>query len=407
MRRLPGFIRHGFLAAVMGSTALFVVSASGGGPETVGPKPVDQAALDRLETPPLGLPPVVFPDGEPPSAEMIALGRKLFFDRRLGRNDAMSCAVCHIPEQGFTNNELATPIGVEGRSLRRNAPTLLNVAYQETLFHDGRETRLENQVIAPLIDRDEMANPSIGMVLDRIEELPDYDGLFEAAFNGPPSIDRFGRAVAAWERSLLSANSAFDRWRYGGEPDALTKEQIQGFDLFTGRAGCAGCHTVGETYALFTDNGFHDTGIGYRRDLRGREKSGSVKVEIAPNVSVLVKRDLVDSVGDPPRPDQGRLEATDRPEDLWRFKTPSLRNAALTAPYMHDGSLPTLKSVVDYYNAGGASHRGLDPSIRPLDLSPEEVDALVAFLQGLTGDNLADLVTDARSAPYHRQRKGH
>ena len=140
---------------------------------------------------PLGLPAVPFPPHNPPTAAKMELGRKLFFDRRLSFNGTMSCAMCHVPEQGFTSNELRTPVGNEGASLRRNAPGLVNVAYHPRLFHDGRDGALETQVWGPLLAPDEMANPSLGHVLDRLRELPDYAGLFEAAFAGMALCDRF------------------------------------------------------------------------------------------------------------------------------------------------------------------------------------------------------------------------
>jgi cytochrome c peroxidase len=339
---------------------------------------------------PLGLPPLEI-DASPGQIE---LGRKLFLDRRLSHNGTMSCAMCHVPEQGFTSNELQTPIGVEGRSLRRNSPTLLNVAHVPHLFHDGRETGLETQALAPLIARDEMANHSLGMVLARIEGLPDYAGMFEAAFGAGPSLDRLGQALAAFQRTLLAANSRFDRWRYGGEAEALSEQQVRGFELFTGRAGCVSCHTIAEDHALLTDNGFHDTGIGHAR-ARGDE--GPVPVMLAPGVVVPVARSVLATIGDPPAPDSGRLEVTGRPEDLWRYRTPSLRNVALTAPYMHDGSLPTLEAVVRWYDEGGAPSPGLDARIRPLGLDDDEVDAIVAFLESLTGDNVQALARWART----------
>ncbi|MDH3472303.1 MAG: c-type cytochrome [Rhodospirillales bacterium] len=357
----------------------------------------DRRALERMETPPLGLPPLSLPADSAPTAARIALGRKLFFDRRLWRNGTMSCGICHIPEQGFTNNELARPIGTEGRSIRRNAPSLFNVAYQESLFHDGRETRLETQVIGPLLARVEMANPSIGYLIARIESLPDYAGRFEAAFGGGPTIGRLGSAIASYERSLLSANAPFDRWRYGGEATAMKPAARAGFALFTGKAGCAACHMIGDDHALFTDQQFHDTGLGYRDQRLRPADRGPVPVEIAPGVAVPVPRSVIESVGLPPESDLGRHEVTLDPADLWKFKTPSLRNVAVTAPYMHDGSLTTLEQVVRFYDRGGIAHPGLDPLIRPLGLEDNEVAALVAFLESLTGDNLAALVADARS----------
>jgi len=359
----------------------------------------DDTALARIAAPPLGLPAVPVPENNPPTAARIALGRKLFFDRRLSHNGTMSCAMCHVPEQGFTNNELATPIGVTGRSIRRNAPTVLNSAYQKTMFHDGRDTSLETQVIGPLVSQDELANPSIGFVVAKINALPDYDGLFEAAFGGDASIGRIGEAIASWERSLLAGDSPFDRWRFGGQSDALTERQRRGFELFSGKAGCMSCHLVGEDHALFTDHDFHDTGIGYRAEAQVRQGGDTVPVEIAPGVFTNIDRAVVESVGDPRKSDLGRYEVSRDLGDLWRFKTPSLRNVSLTAPYMHDGSIASLRGVVRFYNGGGVPHEGLDPLIRPLGLSEDEIDALVAFIEALTASNIAELAADARSVP--------
>jgi cytochrome c peroxidase len=392
MRAWLGFMRRiGFWPLILG-----LASAGTGGAAALAERDFDWMALQRIANPPLGLPPVPLPSENPPTARSIELGRKLFFDRRLSRNGTMSCAMCHIPEQGFTNNETATPIGVEGRSIRRNAPTIFNVAYMESMFHDGRDPMLETQVLGPLVARAEMANASLGAVLGKVKAMPDYAPMFQAAFGAGPSIDRLGQAIASWERSILSANSAFDRWFFGGQRDALSVEARRGFELFTGDAGCSGCHLIGKGYALFTDNDFHNTGIGYRRDVAMAEGTEPVEVEIAPGVSVPLSREAVRSVGNPPEPDGGRIEVTERPEDKWRFKTPSLRNVALTAPYMHDGSFQTLESVVRYYNYGGEPHDGLDKKLRPLDLDDADVAALVAFLESLTGDNVGELVADAR-----------
>ena len=363
------------------------------------PAAVDAAAVARIAQPPLGLPPVPLPADNPASAAKIALGRKLFFDRRLSHNGTMSCGMCHIPEQGFTNNELATPIGVEGRGLRRNAPTILNVAYRQRLFHDGRETALETQVIGPLLARDEMANPSIGYVIDKIAGLPDYAGLFERAFGAGPSVERIGQAIASWERSLLAANTPFDRWRYGGEAAALSARQRQGFALFVGKAGCAQCHLVGDDGALFTDGAFHDTGLGYHADKIAARATAPVPVEIAPGRRVMVDRAAVESVGLPRRTDLGRHEVTLDPADLWRFRTPSLRNVALTAPYMHDGSLLSLEAVVRFYDQGAVPHDALDTRLQPLGLAEDDIAALVAFLESLTSPDIAELIADARSVP--------
>jgi cytochrome c peroxidase len=303
-----------------------------------------------------------------------------------------------VPEQGFTSNELKTPVGVEGKSLRRNAPTVLNAAYQRSMFHDGRDHTLEEQALRPLVAHDEMANPSLDHVVERIERLADYRGRFQAAFAERPSAAGIARALAAFQRSLLAAGSPFDRWRYGGEAGALTPDQVRGFALFTGRAGCSGCHSIGEEHALFTDHGFHDTGIGFAR-ARAAGDDAPVLVELAPGVRVPVSRALLRTIGDPPPPDDGRAEVTGDAADRWRYKTPSLRNVALTAPYMHDGSIATLDEVVRYYDRGGTPHPGQDPRLRRLGLDAAEIRALVAFLESLTAANIAQLSALARSEP--------
>ncbi|MDZ7781970.1 MAG: cytochrome c peroxidase [Halioglobus sp.] len=373
--------------------ALAVMALLGpGSPDVRAQTTADTRALARIENPPLGLPVVPIPEDNPATTAKIRLGRKLFFDRRLSHNGTMSCGMCHIPEQGFSNNELATPVGTEGRSLRRNAPALYNVAYFRHLFHDGRETRLETQVIAPLLDAREMANPSIGYLLDKIEGMADYREPFQQAFGAGPSIERIGRAIATWERSLVSADSPFDRWHYGNDPRALSPRAIAGFELFSGRAGCTACHLVGEQYATFNDNAFHNTGIGWRGP-----RAATQTVEVAPGVEIQVSREAIQSVGEPRAPDRGRYEVTLNPRHLRQFKTPGLRNIALTAPYMHDGSLQSLQQVVRYYNRGGSADPNLDAAIKPLGLSDSEVADIVAFLVSLTGSNIAELTADARS----------
>jgi len=355
-------------------------------------------ALERSRSTPLGLPPVTHPADNPPTRAKIELGRKLFFDRRLSHNSTMSCGMCHVPEQGFTSNELATPVGHEGKTVRRNSPTMLNVAYVESLFHDGRDPALETQFVSPMTAVNEMANPSLGFVVGRLAQLEDYAPLFQAAFGGGPSPDRIGQALGAYQRTLLSGASRFDRWRYGGVKNALTDQEKQGFELFTGKADCASCHTIGDRYALFSDGQFHDTGYGWKREQERQGKGPMVEVEMAPGVTTWVSSEVLLTIGDPPSPDLGRYEVTLDPVDRWRFRTPSLRNVELTAPYMHDGKLRSLNDVVAFYNKGGAPHDGVDPRIRPLDLTPAETEALVAFLQSLTGDNIEQLIAEARSA---------
>jgi cytochrome c peroxidase len=347
-------------------------------------------------TPPLGLPPLPVPATNPLTREKIDLGRRLFMDRRLSHNNTMSCAMCHVPEQGFTSNELGAAIGIEGRSLRRNAPALYNVGYQRSFFHDGREPHLEDQVWGPLLARVEMGMPSIGYVTEKVRQLPEYRGLFEAAFGGRVTAERIGQAIASYQRTLVSGNSRFDRWRYGGDTAALDAQAQRGFRIFTGKGRCAACHSIGERSALFTDHQFHNTGIGWERTMFPQRSS--YKVQLAPGSVVEVEGSLL-SAFEPPQPDVGRYEVTTALKDRWAYKTPTLRNVALTAPYMHDGSLPTLEDVVAFYDRGGIDNENQSPLIAPLALDDAEKAALVAFLKTLTGDNTEALAMDARRAP--------
>ena len=353
--------------------------------------------LQRAQSPLLGLPPLERSVLAELSEERIALGRTLFFDRRLSANGTFSCAMCHIPEQGYTNNELATPIGFEGRTVRRNAPTLFNVGYRTTFFHDAREPNLEDQIWGPLLARNEMANASEAAVLKLISEIEEYRDLFSAAYpERGLTRDTLGAALASYQRTLLSGDSAFDRWHYGGNPDAASAAARRGFELFRGKAGCVGCHSVGAESASFTDEGLHNTGVGAAPpDTTARTR----RVQVSPGVTVDVPVDIIAAVSEAKRPDLGRFEVTGEPRDRWKYKTPSLRDVALTAPYMHDGSLRTLEAVVEFYNRGGIPNPGLDPLLRPLGLSNGEKSDLVAFLDSLTSSDPEALVRDAFAAP--------
>lgn len=347
--------------------------------------------------PPKGLPPVPVPANNPVTPDKVRLGRKLFYDRRLSLNNTFSCAMCHIPEQGFTSNEMKTAVGIEGRTVKRNSPTLYNVAYYTSLFHDGRENSLENQVWGPLLAHNEMGNPSIGSVTEKLSSDSEYLALFNKAFGKEPTMETIGMAIASYERTLNSANSPFDRWYYGNDKQALSASAQRGFGLFTGKAQCSSCHLIDKKFALFTDNDFHNTGIGYREAMGDDAKTQ--RVQVAPGVFVDVDRQVIASVSERKSNDLGRYEVTQDPGDRWRYKTPSLRNVALTAPYMHNGSLSTLKEVVEFYNRGGIANENLDSLIRPLHLTAKEIDDLVSFLATLTGDNVDELVADAFAAP--------
>jgi cytochrome c peroxidase len=354
--------------------------------------------VGRAEAVQLGLPQLEIPSDNPLSTEKVALGRALFFDRRLSLNSTLSCAMCHVPAQGFAQNELATAVGIEGRTVRRNAPTILNVGFAKRLFHDGRENRLDHQVWGPLLARNEMGNPSVGTVIERIRGIAGYETLFAAAFpNRGLAIETVGMAIASYERTLISGDSAFDRWYFEKDDAALSEEAIKGFGLFMGKGGCSGCHSITMESALLSDGGMHNTGVGYKASMSivGADQP----VELAPGEVVAVSRELIAEVSEARRGDLGLYEITEDPDDRWKYKTPTLRNVALTAPYMHDGSLRSLREVVEFYALGGVPNLLLDEMIRPFELEEAEIDQLVSFLRSLTGGDVAALIEDGNSAP--------
>ncbi|MEQ8860442.1 MAG: cytochrome c peroxidase [Pseudomonadales bacterium] len=346
----------------------------------------------RALRPPLGLAPLP----RPLRREAVDLGRALFFDRRLSVNGTLSCAMCHVPEQAFTQNELRTPVGLEGRQVRRNAPSLYNVAYRTTLFHDGREATLEAQIWAPLLAPNEMGNVDRAAVLARIGALDPYPERFAAVYGAGPTEASLSDALASYQRGLLSGDSPFDRWRFGRSGEALDARARRGFEVFQA-AGCAGCHVLADRYAEFTDDDFHNTGIAYRAGLVSRTPA---RLQIAPGVFT----DLSITVDVPRLEDAGRFEVTGREADRDRYRTPSLRNVALTGPYMHDGAFATLAAVVDYYDAGGSGDPNQDARVRPLGLPADDKAALLAFLESLTGSDVEALAADARSVAIGDRR---
>ena len=307
---------------------------------------------DEEEEPPLGLVEVVDPEGNPSTPAKTALGERLFFDPILSRDGSVSCATCHVPTEAFAQRGRATSTGVDGAAGRRNAPSLLNVAFAKTLFHDGRAASLEDQAWLPILALDEMGNTSEGEVIERLNASTEYVEEFKTAFGVElPTKATVAQALASYQRTLLSGNSAFDSWNWG-ESAALRDAAHEGYKLFAGQALCWQCHPLNSSDAvLLTDHRFHDTGVSHLNTQAG--KPG----------------------------DLGRFEVTGVSTDRMKFRTPSLRHVALTAPYMHDGSLATLKEVVQFYNR--AQGKG---ELQALNLDDEQVNALVAFLEALTGE---------------------
>jgi cytochrome c peroxidase len=303
---------------------------------------------------PLGLPPVPIPADNVPTAETIALGRKLFYDVRLSNDNTQSCASCHDSKLGFSDGRRLS-IGVHGLAGVRNAPTLLNAAYLPLQFWDGRAASLEMQTALPIQDHREM-DVSPARLLFRLNTDATYRAMCEKAF-GSRLLDmvEVEKSISAFERTLLSGDSPFDRFYFGGDKSALTAAQIRGLLIFQdpGRGNCAVCHSIRKNDALFTDGKFHNLGIGV-----GDDESLT---------------------------DNGRFGQTGTASDTGTFLTPTLRNVALTAPYMHDGSEKTLEAVMDYYAGHGNSNPYLDPEMAKIHLSAQDKSDLVEFMKGLTG----------------------
>jgi len=294
------------------------------------------------------------PDDNPLTPAKVALGRRLFFDSMLSIDRRLSCASCHHPDRAFADT-VPRSHGVNGQSTKRNAPTIVNRAYGRLFFWDGRANSLEAQVVMPISEPSEMGLP-LAKAITRLSNRTDYRAAFAAAFDDQPNAINLARALASYVRTIRSGDAPIDRYR-AGDSAALTPEARYGMELFAGRANCSTCHT-GNT---FTDEQTHNTGV---------------------------------AVG---TPDLGRFAITGHPADRGAFKTPTLRNVALTAPYMHDGSFATLEQVIEFYNRGGRHSTSLDPEIHPLELTMEERNALLAFLRSLTGIVVADSTAELRS----------
>jgi cytochrome c peroxidase len=289
------------------------------------------------------LPALSSPADNPQTAAKVELGRYLFFDKGLSGNGSLSCASCHDPARGFSDGR-RLPVGFDGRTLPRHSPTLLNAAYNTTQFWDGRASTLEEQARVPITSPFEMHLESEAQITRRLGTNAYYLNEFRAVFNGFPDLKNVAMALAAFERTLVTTNSRFDRY-VSGDKQALTPEEKKGLVLFLAKARCARCHSGPN----FSDNEFHNLGVG-----------GAV--------------------------DSGRYVVTRNPLDRGAFKTPGLRNVDTHAPYMHDGSLPTLEAVIDYYNRGGNSDANKSKLLTPLGLTAQEKRDLLAFLQALTGD---------------------
>ena len=325
----------------------------------------------------LGLPKLTYPDKNLSTPAKVALGKKLFHDKRLSADGRISCATCHVPEKAFTDG-LPLAKGIDGQLGTRNTPTLLNVAYEQSFFWDGRRTSLEAQAQDPFINPREHGFKDHTQLIATIRRYPDYRHAFKQAFALQPDairLEHITQAIASFERTLIAADSSFDRYYYGGNKAAMSDEAIRGLELFKGHARCATCHTIGETDAIFTDHQFHTLAIGYRKI---EQRLAQITTHFAKQRGQPIDHSIL---SDSDISELGRFTVTLNPADIAKFRTPSLRNVALTAPYMHDGSIETLAEVLEleiYY-------RGIEAG-RPLILTPQEKSDLLAFLRALTSN---------------------
>lgn len=300
---------------------------------------------------PLGLKKLVWPEDNKHTAEKVALGKQLYFDKRLSKDNTISCASCHDPKKGWSNGE-AFATGVRGQVGGRSSPTIINSAYQELQFWDGRAKLLEGQALGPIQNPIEMDMP-LDEVVAKLNKIEGYKKQFQKVFGTEVTADGIAKAIAAFERTVLSGDAPYDRFK-AGETKALTESAQRGMKVFFGKAHCSACH-VGPN---FTDGGFHNVGVGMELE----------------------------------KPDIGREELSKQGGDRGAFKTPTLREIARTAPYMHNGAHKTLEEVVEYYDKGGFACETLDEEIYPLKLTPEEKADLVTFLkEGLSSKKYPDV----------------
>ncbi|MEW6353141.1 MAG: cytochrome c peroxidase [Pseudomonadota bacterium] len=340
---------------------------------------------------PLGLPPVPIPADNPQTPEKIALGQALFGDKRLSGDGTVACSNCHLPDKAFSDGR-AVAVGIGNAQGTRNAPTIINAAYYTSQFWDGRRPTLESQAQDPFVNPVEHGLKDHNALLDIIRKDATYPVQFKAAFGVEPDkigLEHVTKAIASFERTLISGDSPFDRYQYGGDKTALSAEAVRGLEVFRGKGKCSTCHTISDTHALFTNNNFHNLGVGFSRiEPRMYEVINAFRQAAANGQSVdeqVLKNADVSELG--------RVLVTITPQTLdskaiGRFKTPTLRNVALTAPYMHDGSLSTLEEVIELYNKGNEKNPRLDPLFKPLNLTDQEKADLVAFLKSLTSPNL-------------------
>jgi cytochrome c peroxidase len=327
------------------------------------------------------------PPDNPQTPEKIDLGKKLFFDGRLSADGTVACATCHDPTHAFTDGRPVS-IGIDGRAGQRNAPTILNALFNKTQFWDGRAKTLEDQAALPIVNPVEMGQPNLDAAVAALARIDEYQRSFRRVFGKPPNGPNLLRAIASYERTLVSFDSPFDQF-IAGDTGAIDESAKRGWELFNTKARCNKCHALTDTkrdVTNFIDNDFHNIGIGIIRHnvvaLAGQAEKLVDSGDAAAIDRAAIQTDMSAL---------GRFLITKKQSDLASFKTPNLRNLLMTGPYFHDGSQETLWDVMDHYNKGdGLKNPWLDEDIQPLALEEHENDDVVAVLASLTSPEYKD-----------------
>jgi cytochrome c peroxidase len=327
---------------------------------------------------------VSVPPGAEPTPEKVALGQKLFNEVRLSTNDKVSCATCHDPAKGFVDHKpLAEGVAAPAKRTQRHSPTVLNAMFNATQFWDGRVATLEDQAKLPILNPIEMGQKSGEDVMKKVLAIPEYAAAFKQVFGRDGTYDDLASAIAAFERQQFAGDAPFDRF-VAGDTNAIDASAKRGWGLFNGKGRCNSCHAFSTTSPLFSDQKFHNIGIAaHKTDFIGlaRKATGIVKSGDLKQIDELaISSDLSEL---------GRFLVTKHSNDIGAFKTPTLRNVAVTAPYMHDGSMATLWDVMDHYNKGGVPNPNLDGGMQRLGLTEPEIDDMVAFMESLTSPRFA------------------
>jgi cytochrome c peroxidase len=316
------------------------------------------------------LPPAPVPEGNPITPEKVELGKRLFFDARLSADGSLACVSCHLPDQGWTTNTPLSPAYPTNME-RRNSQTLINVAYNKALLWDGRAGALEQQALGPIQNPLHM-NQNLDLLVEKLKAVPDYVERFQNVFGTSVSPEGIGKALAAFERTLITRNAPFDRY-VEGDRQAMSERALRGMELFQGEARCILCHNGPN----FTDGQFHKLGVPDAPLLSHPLVQVSLRFD-AKRMNVQEYQQV--------KEDWGRYLVTKEEKDKGAFKTPTLRNVTQRDPYMHNGVFQSLEEVIDFYDRGGGAVAGKSPLIQPLGLTAKEKHDLLAFLRALTGE---------------------